>query len=196
MTLTVQFYTLLAMVGMGLWLGVAVDTYRRFLHAYVRPILLFFCDLLFWIVQGLLVFYVLLLVNDGTIRFYIFLALLCGFAMYRALFQNLYLQVLNICIRLSIRIFNICVNIFQQLIVFPVRALIRVVFQVLSFLFTVLMSFCQLLFRFLVFILKGLTRLVWTFIPNSLKIHLKKLAGFIKIVQNKVSNCFGRFGKR
>ncbi len=196
MTLTVQFYTMLAMVGMGLWLGAAVDTYRRFMHAYARPILLFFCDILFWIVQGLFVFYVLLSVNEGTIRFYVFLALLCGFAMYRALFQNLYLQLLNICIRLSIRIFTVCVNIFQRLIVYPVRMLIRAIFQLLSFLLSVLMNFFLLIFRFLVFILKGLACLVWTFIPNSLKIHLKKLAGFFKIVQNKINNCFSRFGKR
>ena len=32
MTLTVQFYTMVAMVAMGVWLGIAMDTYSRFLH--------------------------------------------------------------------------------------------------------------------------------------------------------------------
>lgn len=192
MTLTVQFYTMLAMVGMGLWLGAALDTYRRFLHSYVSAILLFFCDILFWIVQGLFVFYVLLIVNDGTIRFYVFVALLCGFAMYRALFQKLYLQLLNVCIRLSIRIFNISVAIFQQFIVYPIQAFVRAVIQILSFFLRLLMNIFLLVFRFLVVIMKGFSRLVWTFIPNSFKIRIKKLAGFLKIVQNKINNYFGK----
>lgn len=192
MTLTVQFYTMLAMIGMGLWLGAAVDTYRRFLHAHISSLLLFLCDILFWIVQGLLVFYVLLLVNDGTIRFYVFVALLCGFAMYRALFQTVYLRLLNVCIRLSMLIFNVCMNVFQKLIVYPIKALVQGIIQILSFLLSVLMNFFLLIFRLLVFILKRFARLVWTFIPNSLKIHIKKLAGFIKIVQNKINNYFGK----
>ncbi|RAI20026.1 spore cortex biosynthesis protein YabQ, partial [Rhodobium orientis] len=30
MTLTTQFYTMLAMAGMGAWLGASLDTYTRF----------------------------------------------------------------------------------------------------------------------------------------------------------------------
>lgn len=192
MTLTVQFYTMLAMVGMGLWLGAAVDTYRRFMHSHVSSIILFICDVLFWIVQGLFVFYVLLLVNDGTIRFYVFVALLCGYAMYRALFQTLYLQLLNVCIRLSIRIFHISVNLFQKFIVHPIKALVRAIVQILSFFLSLFMSFCLLVFRFLGFIMKLFGRLVWTFIPKSIKKYIKELAGFLKIVQNKINNYFGK----
>lgn len=192
MTLTVQFYTMLAMVGMGLWLGAAVDTYRRFMHSHVSSILLFLCDILFWIVQGLFIFYVLLSVNDGTIRFYVFVALLCGFAMYRALFQTLYLQLLNVCIRLSIRIFHISVNLFKKFIVYPIKALVHAVVQILSFLLSLLMNFCLFIFRLLVVVMKGFGRLVWTFVPKLLKIHLKKLAGILKIVQNKIINYFGK----
>ena len=74
MTLSVQFYTIVSMILMGVWLGVAVDTYGRFMHPNRWSILLFLSDILFWIVQSLLVFFVLLQVNEGEIRFYIFIA--------------------------------------------------------------------------------------------------------------------------
>lgn len=192
MTLTVQFYTMLSMIGMGIWLGAAVDTYRRFMHSQRSSLLLIFCDVLFWIVQGLIVFYVLLLVNDGTIRFYIFVALLCGFAMYQALLRNLYLHLLNACIKLAIFAFNVCVNFFRNFIVSPIRAIVRGIIQILLFLFNLLMSFCLLVFRLLVSIMKGVSRLVWTFIPKSLKKYIKRLAGFWKIVQNKINKYFGQ----
>lgn len=65
MTLTTQFYTMLAMSGMGLWLGASLDTYRLFvIRARTARWLLFIHDILFWILQGLLFFYVLLHVNE------------------------------------------------------------------------------------------------------------------------------------
>ncbi|MFD6438251.1 spore cortex biosynthesis protein YabQ, partial [Peribacillus sp. NPDC060186] len=36
MTLTIQFYTLLAMIGMGSCFGAALDTYNRFLKRSKR----------------------------------------------------------------------------------------------------------------------------------------------------------------
>ena len=91
MTLTVQFYTMIAMVAMGVWLGVAMDTYSRFFHpSKSKSLWLYANDVVFWLLQGLLIFYVLYVVNEGELRLYVFLALLCGYAAYRALLQPLY----------------------------------------------------------------------------------------------------------
>ena len=78
MSLTTQLATMLAMIGMGSWLGAALDTYNRFLQRQDRTHwIVLINDILFWIVQGLIIFYVLLLVNEGELRFYIFLSILC-----------------------------------------------------------------------------------------------------------------------
>ena len=78
----------------GQFLGAALDTYNRFLKRSERkPWIVFIHDVLFWVIQGLLIFYVLFLVNEGEFRFYLFLALFCGFAAYQALFQKLYRKV-------------------------------------------------------------------------------------------------------
>ncbi|PAC34593.1 spore cortex biosynthesis protein YabQ [Caldifermentibacillus hisashii] len=73
MSLTVQFYTMLAMVGMGSYFGVALDTYSRLFNRSKRNVIVRgINDILFWIVQALITFYILYLVNNGEIRFYIF----------------------------------------------------------------------------------------------------------------------------
>ncbi len=94
MTLSTQFLTMLSMIGMGSLFGAMLDTYQRFLKRPKRKSLIVFInDLFFWIIQALLIFYTLFQVNNGELRFYIFLALLCGFAAYQSLFKRLIFKI-------------------------------------------------------------------------------------------------------
>lgn len=57
MTLSTQFITMLAMVGMGSFFGAALDTYNRFLKRDTQKHwLVFLNDILFWLLQGLTIF--------------------------------------------------------------------------------------------------------------------------------------------
>ncbi|WP_371932604.1 spore cortex biosynthesis protein YabQ [Bacillus carboniphilus] len=72
MTLSVQFYTIIGMVLVGIWLGLILDTYGHLLNrSMISRWVVFFYDLLFWVLQGLIIFYVLLLINEGEVRLYI-----------------------------------------------------------------------------------------------------------------------------
>ena len=72
----------------GSLFGATLDTYNRFLNRNARKRwLVFLNDVLFWILQALFIFYILFSVNFGEVRFYIFIALLCGFAGYQALLK-------------------------------------------------------------------------------------------------------------
>ena len=56
MSLTIQLYTMLSMIGMGAWIGASLDTYQRFLKRQERKRwFVFIHDILFWIVQALFV---------------------------------------------------------------------------------------------------------------------------------------------
>ena len=122
MTLTIQFYTLLAMIGMGSCFGAALDTYNRFLKRSVRKRwIVFLHDFLFWIIQGLLIFYVLFLVNEGEFRLYLFLALLCGFSAYQALFKGVYQRFLEFLILLVIKVVRFLTKSVQMLIFLPIK---------------------------------------------------------------------------
>ncbi|AOH52814.1 spore cortex biosynthesis protein YabQ [Peribacillus muralis] len=122
MTLSIQFYTLLAMIGMGSGFGAALDTYSRFLKRSERKRwIVFIHDFLFWIIQGLLIFYVLFLVNEGELRFYLFLALFCGFAAYQALFKGVYQHFLEFLIRLVVKLTRFITNSVHMLIFLPIK---------------------------------------------------------------------------
>ncbi|RNA66035.1 spore cortex biosynthesis protein YabQ [Alteribacter keqinensis] len=128
MTLEVQFETMLIMTVMGIWLGAAMDTYHRFLGSPRRfKWTHLINDLFFWCAQGLFLFYVLLNVNEGEMRFYVLLALLFGYATYRALLQTVYRSILESLIRFTVAFYRFTVRLIVVLVITPVKWLLQVV---------------------------------------------------------------------
>ncbi|WP_144557963.1 spore cortex biosynthesis protein YabQ [Bacillus pumilus] len=151
MTLTVQFYTMLSMVAMGIWLGASLDTYKLFVNrGKTAKWLLVIHDLLFWLVQGLLFFYVLLVTNEGEFRVYIFLAVALGFSMYQALMKQLYMNILKFMV--------MCV--YQAALVLK-RLVMSIVFQPIRWLMTLIISAIMFLLHLLLRLVHFTFRLVW-----------------------------------
>ncbi|WP_144487641.1 spore cortex biosynthesis protein YabQ [Bacillus pumilus] len=151
MTLTVQFYTMLSMVAMGIWLGASLDTYKLFVNREkTAKWLLVIHDLLFWLVQGLLFFYVLLVTNEGEFRVYIFLAVALGFSMYQALMKQLYMNILKFMV--------MCV--YQAALVLK-RLVMSIVFQPIRWLMTLIISAIMFLLHLLLRLVHFTFRLVW-----------------------------------
>ncbi|MGG2067662.1 spore cortex biosynthesis protein YabQ [Bacillus sp. S14(2024)] len=202
MSLTVQLYTMLSMIGMGASLGAALDTYHRFLKRRERKRwLVFIYDILFWIVQALFVFYVLLLVNEAELRMYVFLALLCGFAAYQSLLKSLYMKVLNLLIHIFVQTFYFCVRVFQLFLVKPVTILIHLIIALALFLFRFFVGFGMGLWRFIIAILRLIWKfifipvrfvflVIWKLLPNRVKIFIKRQAGFLKYVKKMKKHIF------
>ncbi|MCU9615278.1 spore cortex biosynthesis protein YabQ [Caldibacillus lycopersici] len=183
MSLTTQFYTMLAMIGMGSYLGAALDTYSRFLKRSKRKRwYVFINDILFWFLQGLFLFYVLFLVNNGEIRFYIFVALLCGFAAYQSLLKKLYNSILETLIQIMVNTFRFSVKLFSNIIVRPIAML-------LTFLLSVLLFFWKLLLKLLQFLLK-LLYWIWGVIASILAFIFHPLILFGKFLWNKLPKSF------
>ena len=137
MTLSTQFYTLIAMIGMGSYFGAALDTYQFFLKRPTRSrLIVFIHDLLFWVLQALLIFYVLFIVNQGEIRFYLFLALVCGFAAYQALLKKGYLWVLQTIIAFCRATIQLVKRICVILVVKPIVGIVSLLFFVVKVIFS------------------------------------------------------------
>lgn len=142
---------MLSMAAMGIYLGAAIDTYGRFSKKKLSfNLLVAFNDVLFWLVQGLIVFYVLFQTNNGEIRFYIFLALLCGYACYQALLRTVYQTILERVIQASISIYHFFVNLIVFLLVNPIKYLLKVIY-----------SFCMMIITAIVAVLLYLLRMIW-----------------------------------
>jgi spore cortex biosynthesis protein YabQ len=194
MSLTVQFYTMLAMIGMGSYFGAALDTYSRLFNRTKRNLFVRGVnDILFWILQALLIFYVLYLVNNGEIRFYIFLALLCGFAFYQSLLKKIYTRFLEYCIRMIIQFCRFAAKLMSNLIIKPVVLLFTFIFSTILMLGKLLWRLLQVLFKVIISILKIILRpftylgkYVWKAFLKSFKIKgyniFKRIANSLKWV--------------
>lgn len=192
MTLTVQFYAMIAMIVMGIWLGIAVDTYGRFMHPNRWTWLLFLCDIFFWIVQGLFIFYVLLQVNEGELRVYIFVALLCGFAAYRALIQSFYLHILEKLIQLGYSFCLFISRLFHHVIFRPLRMVFRLFSSLILFIGSSFVTIAVFLLKLSLLLVKGIGRGIWKVMPRSFKGKMLDLAGFMKQVQKKIKEWLTR----
>ncbi|WBL15194.1 spore cortex biosynthesis protein YabQ [Sutcliffiella sp. NC1] len=196
MSLTIQFYTMAAMIGVGSWLGAAIDTYGRFLQREKRAKwFIFINDVLFWLLQGLITFYVLLLVNEGELRFYILIALLCGYAAYQALLRNIFLRLLETLIQWTINLYLVLEKIFRLIIVRPIQAVVQAIIVLIIAIGKGLYNIGKMLVIILwkvtlvlLWPLKAVGLLLWKLTPNFVKkyleIFIRKLAGFYEIIKN------------
>lgn len=196
MTLSTQFFTMLAMIGMGSLFGASLDTHNRFLkRAKRKSWIVFINDILFWLLQGLLIFYVLYSVNMGELRFYIFLALLCGFAAYQSLFKKIYLKLLEKSISITISIYIFLVKAVRLLVIRPVQFLAATILSLLVLSGRGLYALVKWLLAVLLWVLKLLGKpvkmllmLFWKLLPKKIKKSVEKLynklAGFLIIVKN------------
>ena len=203
MTLTVQFETLLSMIAMGILFGALLDTYQRFLKRQTRPrIISFFTDILFWCVFALLIFYCLYQVNFGEVRLYLFLALLCGYSAYQALFKQLYLRLLEQIIVMVVNVFLLLKKCFYFLIILPVKLVVKAALMIIGLIGKSFLLLAKTTLSLLLWIGKIVFSpilLIWRFFPEKVQkkaTNLKeKLAGFFLTVKNKVMNKANRWKK-
>ncbi|WP_078543195.1 spore cortex biosynthesis protein YabQ [Litchfieldia alkalitelluris] len=207
MSLTTQFYTMMAMVGMGSWLGAALDTYGRFLKRPKRAHwVVFLNDVFFWVVQGLIIFYTLLLVNEGELRFYVFIAILCGYAAYQSMLKNWYLRVLEKLIDFAVSTFKFLAKTIRLLIIRPIQTLFQTIIVLILGLLNFLWTLTKFLFKMIMWVLKiiflpikwtGL--LLWKLIPKPIKQVIEKysfsFAGLFKKMEN-MKHSLNKFWKK
>jgi spore cortex biosynthesis protein YabQ len=202
---------MLAMVGMGGWIGVALDTYGRFLKRPLRARwVVFINDFMFWVVQGLILFYLLLLVNEGELRIYIFLAVLCGYATYQSLLKGIYIRILERLIQTSLNIYRFMLKVCHVMFVKPIVGLVQLIIVIilgtLNFLWRLTKWAFQILYSLVKILLapvRFLLQLLWKLVPftfrNFLTKNIVRLAGLskkIKNIANKIKAWWLRIKKK
>jgi spore cortex biosynthesis protein YabQ len=207
MTLSTQFMTMLAMIGMGVFFGGTLDTYNRLIKREKRKSwLVFINDILFWVLQGLFIFFILFRVNQGELRFIIFIALICGFAAYQSLFKQIYLIGLEKFISLVITIFRFFKWLLYLLIYKPIQFLISTLLAIFIRIGKSLFVIIKWLIRCIGFIIKIIAKpillfllLFWELFPKTIKKSVEKLynevAGKFKIIKNTIIKCFSQWKK-
>lgn len=208
MTLSTQFATMLAMISMGVFFGASLDTYNRFLQRNKRKNwLVFINDVLFMLFQGLLVFYCLFKVNEGELRFYIFIAILCGFAAYQSLCKHWYLKWLEKLIRFTIAAYRFLVKVVNVFVYKPIYILITTIIALIVSLGKGLWGLARWLFKLLVLLIKAVWKIVrwilaifWKFVPKPIKKTVEKLynklEGKLLLLKNYYRKWIDKWKKR
>lgn len=136
MSLSVQFLSLLAMIGTGIGAGASMDLIGTGIDtAGKRSIIRKYAVLLEvigWIIVGCASFYILFLVRDGAWRMYDPVAQICGMLLYASIFH---------------RPFRFFGRLLNMLLIKPVWFVILFIIRVISGIF-------RLLFKILLFLLK------------------------------------------
>jgi hypothetical protein len=134
MSLSVQFLSLLAMIGTGIGAGVLMDLIgtgvdatgqKSIIRKYAVPL-----EVVGWIVIGCASFYVLFVVRDGAWRMYDPVAQICGMLLYASIFH---------------RPFRFLGRILNMLIIKPIWFIIRLVAKIIYQLYKLIARIVRLL---------------------------------------------------
>jgi hypothetical protein len=146
-------------------------------------------------------------VNNGELRFYIFIALVCGFAAYQSLFKKVYLKVLEAAIQSVLAIYRFLKKSFQLLIYKPIIGLIMFIITVILTLGRGLITLVKFTFKVLLFVLKiilvplqKIVLLFWKLLPKGIKKNVEKLynktAGNFEKIRNYIYTRVDKWKKR
>ncbi|RKQ33035.1 spore cortex biosynthesis protein YabQ [Oceanobacillus halophilus] len=187
MTLSVQFLTMITMIGGGFYLGMILDTFRRFTPYWKNNIpLTYVMEICFWLTQTIILFYILFQVNAGEIRFYIFAACLLGFAMYQVFAASSYKRLLEYIIRMIASVYRFCRRVVQALIIKPITWIITTIFAIVLWILTILWTIIQFIAKLLFAPIRWIVTGIYRILPKSFQRFLHQQAGFYSKIKNIV----------
>lgn len=178
----------------GIYLGMALDTFRRFTPYWKGNIFLtYLMEICFWMMQAIIIFYVLFRVNSGEVRFYIIIAVALGFSMYQVFAANLYKRILERLIRIIASIYQFIKRVIEVLIVQPIKWLVMVIITILIAVLNALQKIVFFTLKLLFAPIRWLLKIIYTILPESFKKYLNVLAGFCSKIKNIISKWFENF---
>lgn len=155
-------------------MGTGFDTYQVFRGKISIPRwLIFLCDLGFWITSAGMVFIVLVKVNDGIVRFPIYLSMVVGAWLYFVLGSKYYIQLLLAVIKFSQWLYHLVLQLLDIFLVKPIRFFIRTIMVILGFSLTIVLTILRTLWKIVRFLLHPLF-VIWRKMAKRLNIFLRK----------------------
>lgn len=185
MTLSVQFITLFTMIAGGFYVGIAKDTIRRFSPAWEhRVFFTYTIEIIFWLMNTAMLYYVLFIVNAGELRLIIFVAILLGYSMYQALASTIYKRILEFCIRIGTIFFAWIGNLGSLLLVRPIKFIVHLlkkcILLVLSVLGTVLLFMLKVVITPFIWVGKK----IYAILPSKIRKIIPTGDRFYSIMKN------------
>jgi spore cortex biosynthesis protein YabQ len=185
-TLHVQFFTLFMMFCSGLVLGTLFDV-CRILFAKLRlpRLILPFIDMFYWSLATVLVFYMLMVSNEGQVRVFVFLGIGIGICFYFALLSDGVIWILLLLIQILIVSYRFAKKMAELFLIRPVLGIYRLtvilfgfLIAIAIFLFKTVVQLLYPLWRLLLWAVRPLTKLqLW---PRGMGEWPKKVLKFLR----------------
>lgn len=140
-------------------MGMGFDTYHVFKGKSKMPAwMVFLFDVLFWAGSMGMVFWIMVQVNDGIIRFPVFFGMIVGAWLYFILGSKKYIQFLHRVIRFSQWLYRTSLLVMDTIIVRPILFLYRVILMLLTFLYTALLAILGFFWKMTCFVTSPFAR--------------------------------------
>ncbi|HLR71816.1 MAG TPA: spore cortex biosynthesis protein YabQ [Pseudogracilibacillus sp.] len=187
MTLHTQFLTMGAMIVGGMYLGFTNETFRRFTPVWKRSVFLTYSlEILFWLLQTSVLYYALYTINYGEIRFYLFIALAFGFMLYIALFQTIYIKVLDFVIKV---VKKVLITLYKMCMM-PILFIVRLLLKLFSFILNIVIKIGRfLLYRMLLPVIKWI-------LPEKVYNFISKMGALCSTMVNTLYNKLRSFFRK
>jgi spore cortex biosynthesis protein YabQ len=158
-SIAVQIQTVLIMSVCGALMGMGYDTYHVFKgNSRFPKWLVFLLDVAFWLCSMAAVFVVLVRVNNGVVRLPIFLGMLLGAWLYFLIMSKKYIHFLLTVIKFCKWFYQTLLHVIDTLIVRPILFLYRLVWMLLAFLFSGIMTILTFLWKVVRFLTSPFAR--------------------------------------
>lgn len=156
-----QFYLLCIFTVSGLLIGILFDSFRILRKSFKTPdIITYIEDILFWVLTGAFLLYIIFKFSFGEIRIYMFACIAIGFAIYILTLSKYFIS-------LNVKIIKFIKNIIRKIIsiiIFP----FNIIFKLLK----------RLIFKPITFITINVSEKLMNFFKNFVK-------KFTKFTKNK-----------
>lgn len=173
MTLQEQFASLSLMMAAGVWIGASFSVHQRFIRPLRRRrLVMILTDLLFWLVQAVLLFTLLLPVNEGVLRFYLFLGLALGFTFYKGLLEKSFIHSFDVVMSVLTRTWRLITKCVYNLFVRPLYLLLKLVFRLCKITVNAVLKIALFLLLLPLKFFRGILHLI---LPDKWLLGLRKL---------------------
>lgn len=127
-----QAYLFAIFILNGFLIGLLFDVFRILRKSFkTADFITYLEDICFWIITGSIILYSIFKFNNGELRGYIFVGILCGVLIYMLIFSKIFIKV-------NLFIINFIKRIYYFVIIIPIsfvsKILKRIIFKPISFL--------------------------------------------------------------
>lgn len=120
-----------------------------------------------------MVFIILVKVNDGIVRFPVYLGVIVGAWLYFVVGSKYYIQFLLAVIRFSQWIFRLIVRIIDIFLIKPIQFVYRLIVMILGFILTIIMTILRIVWKIVYFLLYPFI-VVWQKMAKRLHVPFTK----------------------